>query len=615
MKVFFLLTGIFLLALSINAKPLSNVINAKKLVIALKHSTPYCENSDEHKIVGKSIEIQREWQNNVCHSTIVNNGTRPVRISNIVLFEISKSTLLDSNSHIYGEGFQMLSQLEGTLAHPRNVTGYSDQSHYRIIGPHHMTTAYGLFSLTMARGDYMVLGFSSCKKFIGRIAFSAKKIIVSVDPENLLLKAGQRVSLEDFMALDGKDKNKLLDQLAGQIIKTHPPIFKSPIPVGWSSWYCYGSDFTQNDIIENLKGFAKTLPSLKYIQIDDGFQPFMGDWLVPNPKYGSLPNTLSAIKKEGFTPAIWLAPFIAEKNSALFKNHPDWFVKDSCGAPLVSSKVGFGGWHNGPWYVLDGTNPHAQAYLRDVIKTMREKWGVEYFKLDANYWGAIHGGIHYDSTATRIEAYREGMKAILSACGSNTVILGCNQPNWPSFGLITAARTSNDVSRDWTSFASTARENLLRSWQNGKLWYCDPDGLLLGPNGNSGKEIKPNEYLFHATVLHAIGGLMMLGDKYRNLSAKQFEIINKEIPPTGKSARFTDDSFQTGVTDLGAVQYYYFLNWNDKETISLKMKLKGRASLENYWEGAGLGVHEGVYEVKNLPPHSAVIIKATLIQS
>src|SRR6478735_2456536 len=91
-----------------------------------------------------------------------------------------------------------------------------------------------------------------------------------------------------------------------------------------------------------------------------------------------------------------------------------------------------------------------------------KKGGGDFFNLIPNNGGAFNKGFHYDTTATRIEAYRAGMKAILEGCDSNTVVLGCNNPMWPSLGLITASRTSNDVSRDWNSFQSTARENLMR---------------------------------------------------------------------------------------------------------------------------------------------------------
>lgn len=54
---------------------------------------------------------------------------------------------------------------------------------------------------------------------------------------------------------------------------------------------------------------------------------------------------------------------------------------------------------------------------------------MNYFKLDANYWGALQGGKHYQDNATRIEAYRRGMEAVLRGCDDETVVLGCNGSN------------------------------------------------------------------------------------------------------------------------------------------------------------------------------------------
>ena len=46
-------------------------------------------------------------------------------------------------------------------------------------------------------------------------------------------------------------------------------------------------------------------------------------------------------------------------------------------------------------------------------------------------------------------------------------ILGCNHPIWPSLGLIHGSRSSNDIKREWKRIADTARQNLMRNWQNG----------------------------------------------------------------------------------------------------------------------------------------------------
>ncbi|GFZ78978.1 hypothetical protein GCM10008018_25660 [Paenibacillus marchantiophytorum] len=226
-----------------------------------------------------------------------------------------------------------------------------------------------------------------------------------------------------------------------------------------------------------------------------------------------------SIKQKGFEPAIWVAPFIAEKESSLFKNHPDWFIKNERGNPLSSDVVSFGGWRCSPWYMLDGTHPGAQDYLTHVFKTMRDEWGCRYFKLDANMWGALHGGTYYQLNTTRVEAYREGMKAMLLGAGADSFLLGCNAPMWPSLGIVHGMRTTDDTLRSWGNFKKVANECFWRNWQHNKLWVNDPDCLLL-ENNDRHKQITPDgrlvklksvltddEFLFHATHILCSGGI------------------------------------------------------------------------------------------------------------
>jgi hypothetical protein len=61
--------------------------------------------------------------------------------------------------------------------------------------------------------------------------------------------------------------------------------------------------------------------------------------------------------------------------------------------------------------MLDATIPAVQAHLERIFRVMREEWGCTYFKLDANFWGAVQGSRYQDPAATRIENYRRGMEA------------------------------------------------------------------------------------------------------------------------------------------------------------------------------------------------------------
>jgi alpha-galactosidase len=177
---------------------------------------------------------------------------------------------------------------------------------------------------------------------------------------------------------------------------------------------------------------------------------------------------------------------------------------------------------------------------------MRQDWGVTYFKLDANFWGAMHGGKLYDPKATRIEAYRRGMQAILRGAG-DSFILGCNHPIWPSFGLIHGSRSSGDISRKWDTFQKVARQNLLRNWQNGKLWWNDPDAVTLSGT------MPPEEYRFHATAIMASGGMVLSGDDLSTLPADRLAMLKKLLPPTGVAADFEDEKLTVGTVKLKGV--------------------------------------------------------------
>src|ERR1035441_1887161 len=56
-----------------------------------------------------------------------------------------------------------------------------------------------------------------------------------------------------------------------------------------------------------------------------------------------------------------------------------------------------------------------------------------------------------------------------------------------------------------------ARQSLLRNWQNGKLWWNDPDAVTL-----SGA-MPMEEYRFHTSAIMASGGLVLSGDRFGRL--------------------------------------------------------------------------------------------------
>jgi alpha-galactosidase len=194
------------------------------------------------------------------------------------------------------------------------------------------------------------------------------------------------------------------------------------------------------------------------------------------------------------------------------------------------------------------------------------------------------------------------MRAIRRGAGDDAYILGCNHPIWPSLGLIDGSRSSLDIERNWKSVSRTGRENLLRAWQNGALWWNDPDTLV-----QTG--LPDDEARFHATLVHATGGAMLAGDDLSRLPANRVPVVRALSRPTGVAPAFADLSLSVARIELGEGRARYaFFNWTDAP-VDLRIALDSRGFARDVWSGADLGAVSDELVVKALAPHDARLIE------
>lgn len=247
-----------------------------------------------------------------------------------------------ADTAFYGDGYQKLTQYKGTVKKFKTFTGYSDKGHYKMPQTNGFETVYN-YALFGNGKNTVLIGAASCNRFRTEIRVNESQIQIVQCLENLEFQKDETVDLEDMVILKG-ERNAILKKFAEILSQNHPVKKYLEIPVGWCSWYCIGPNISEKDIFDNLKVIKKKTPQLKYIQIDDGFQPYMGDWLLTSDKFNRpMKEICQDIKKAGFEPAIWLAPFIASKKSRLLKEHPDYFVQDENGKPLCCEGVTFQG--------------------------------------------------------------------------------------------------------------------------------------------------------------------------------------------------------------------------------------------------------------------------------
>lgn len=192
------------------------------------------------------------------------------------------------------------------------------------------------------------------------------------------------------------------------------------------------------------------------------------------------------------------------------------------------------------------------------------------------------------------------MQAILRGV-ENSFVLGCNHPIWPSLGLIHGSRSSNDIKRTWERIETTARQNLSRNWQNGRLWWNDSDAIVLTG------DLPDNEFQFHATAIYASGGMLLSGDDLTKISAEKLSTLRKLQPPSGVAARFEDDSFSIGRMRVGKREIISVLNWDDTPQ-TFSVQLKRRCGVTDFWTDNTLGTHSAIFEIKNMPGRSGRLL-------
>lgn len=264
------------------------------------------------------------------------------------------------------------------------------------------------------------------------------------------------------------------DLLAGRLLER--PL--AELPAGWCSWYTYWNEVTADDVIANLAVIeGRDLP-IEVVQVDDGYQAEIGDWLTDRAGFGDLDDVARRILDAGRTPGLWTAPFLVGARSELAARHPDWLV----GGAVACEH------HWGQQIrVLDVTHPDAAEHLREVFAVLRQR-GFAFHKIDFTYGGAMVGERHED--VTPIEAYRRGLRLIREGAGKDAVILGCGAPLLPSIGLVDAMRISPDVMPAWEpdlgdisqpAMRSALAAGRARAWMHGRVWVNDPDCVLVRP--------------------------------------------------------------------------------------------------------------------------------------
>lgn len=486
-------------------------------------------------------------------------------------------------------------------------------------------------------GQALLCGFTKSERTFGdiRLVVDVKKSrFVRLEARNhfdgVLLASGQTITTEPFVIAFGARQENLLTKWADRLGENMNARIPKKSASGWCSWYYYYTKITEDKVLSNLSklsAMTETLP-VDFVQVDDGYQARIGDWLETNKTFKSgMKDMASRIINAGVVPGIWTAPFYARPKSRLFREHREWFLHNSKGKPIN------GGWNplwGGRVYALDATHPGAQKYLHTVYTTLYEM-GYRYFKCDFLYAATLPAERHNPQT-TRAQALRIGLGVIREAIGENSFLLGCGCPITAAVGIVDGMRIGMDVTPKWTSKymrALLSDPNCLsthhsivntinRAFMHNRLFANDPDCLIVRKDKN---RMNLNEIKALATVIALSGGLLVFSDNMEKLPESRLDIIRKvyQYRTNGMKVHGQFRDFEPDVisaqTDRGVL--FGLLNFQNKavtkifdlkELMSME-KLSAITEIRDVWSGRDIKHQNGLIRLGGMPPHSARLIE------
>jgi hypothetical protein len=381
-----------------------------------------------------------------------------------------------------------------------------------------------------------------------------------IDYGKLRIAAGKSVELETLAIGYFDDARIGLEAWADAVAKVYD-IHLPPQPAGYCTWYSkpHGGAADEKHLAELAAFSATNLAPFGFsvVQIDDGWQAGFKRANPSSPKKdfrtnnstGPYPSGMKAaadnIKSLGLVPGIWFMPFAGTATDPFFTNHLDWFAKTTSGVPFDT-----------PWggACLDMTHAGARDHLREITSRICRDWGYQYIKIDGLWTGTatrqtyVNSGYKDDQIGeavfqnpdkTNIEAYRDGLRLVREAAGTNVFILGCNGPQnmrsyGGAFGLVDAMRVGPDNGAEWNRLTRGTIFGSRHYFLHGRIWYNDPDPAY----------VRASMPLNHAQLLCswvALSGQLNLSSEWLpGLPPERLDILKRTIPAHGLLPRPVD---------------------------------------------------------------------------
>jgi alpha-galactosidase len=341
---------------------------------------------------------------------------------------------------------------------------------------------------------------------------------------SLPVAPGDQLRSETVLLSVGKNYHDQLETYGALIRKIHHARVSAPPLLGWWSWTAYYFGLNQGMALTNAQWESEHLKQYGYdvFHIDEGYDYARGEYTTPDATLfpeGMVPLEYT-VRGMGLIPGIWTAPFEISERSWVYQNHPDWLVKNAEGQPIRAGNVVDG---KDPLYIIDTTNPGAQAYLHQTYQTLAQTWGIHYIKMDFMDDSAIEG-YYYKPHTTAMEAQRIGLQIIRDAVGEHVFLDKDGSVMLNPVGLVDYGRISQDTGHTFGSSRDAATGIAARYYMDRNYFVSDPDAFTVSTqvikdqSWHGGEESLTLNAAKVSMALAAVsGGMLEIGDNLPSL--------------------------------------------------------------------------------------------------
>ena len=267
------------------------------------------------------------------------------------------------------------------------------------------------------------------------------------------------------------------------VMPSRESIPDSSYDLRWESWG-WGFNWTIDLIIGKLDELEAA--GVKQITLDDGWYTYAGDWELSASKFpngvADVQRLTNAIHAHGMTAILWWRPCDGGDSSNLYRQHPEYYVKNSNGS--AARLPGAGGTNADLGYALCPGSEGAINSQTEFVTRALSVWGFDGFKGDF-IWGmpkcydASHNHAYpEESTEKQALIYKasyEAMKAVKPDVFN--LLCNCGTPqDYYSLPYMTQVATADPTSLDQTRRRVKAYKALMGDYfpittDHNSVWY------------------------------------------------------------------------------------------------------------------------------------------------